>query len=153
MGPNAILDAGAVENVAQSAALPQPNADLVAWLRKASSAIYLATEASVADDISPKLREAANALEASAGRVAELERERDELEFLLNEGGSWEAQLKASEAELKSAEEEAQKLREALEKIKGGHIDNGADMVLSGNWRGLFNAAQVIARAALGGQS
>lgn len=46
--------------------------ELVAWLCKASRAIYLATEKSVADDISPKLREAADAL-------ASLARERDDL--------------------------------------------------------------------------
>lgn len=34
--------------------------DLVEWLIKAPSAIYLATDATVADDISPKLKEAAN---------------------------------------------------------------------------------------------
>lgn len=33
--------------------------DIVDWLNKASVGIYLATEASVADDISPKLKQAA----------------------------------------------------------------------------------------------
>ena len=38
-------------------------AEMVVWLRFASQAIYLATEASVADEISPKLKRAAAMIE------------------------------------------------------------------------------------------
>jgi hypothetical protein len=44
--------------------------DLIEWLNKASVAIYAATDGPVADDISPKLREAAS-------RLAALQSERD----------------------------------------------------------------------------
>ncbi len=42
---------------------PVSDHEIVGWLRKASSAIYLACEAVVADDISPKLKEAADEIE------------------------------------------------------------------------------------------
>jgi hypothetical protein len=44
--------------------------DLTRWLRKASQAIYLATDGPVADEISPKLIEAADELEAMNGTLA-----------------------------------------------------------------------------------
>lgn len=48
-------------------------AAMIAWLGKASAAIYLATDGPVADDISPKLREAATLLASQASALASAE--------------------------------------------------------------------------------
>ena len=78
--------------------------ELVARLRKASRAIYFATEEAVADDISSKLTRAADTIES-------LERERDEWRDA--------AHLSACEAHsglLDEAEAEASTLRACVEK-------------------------------------
>lgn len=47
--------------------------DIVEWLIKASQAIYLATDASVADDISPRLKQAAAEITSLRSYISEHE--------------------------------------------------------------------------------
>jgi hypothetical protein len=73
--------------------------DLIAWLRKAALMIYAATEQEVADDINPKLKEAADliedlyaqraAWEESRTAVANLRNDVGELRNLLEQARRW----------------------------------------------------------------
>jgi hypothetical protein len=100
--------------------------DLTAWLRKCSSAIFLATDESVAADISLKMIEAADELTRLRARVAELEaenkRQAEKIESYATNGtdksDAWD-RLALEAQKRQAAERERDEARREIERLRG----------------------------------